>query len=236
MLTLWQRLVTRAQRMLAEDPQYYVVALLTLALGLGVNAGLFQSAGRLRVPPRPPAAADAMAIAASVASTNPSILAARPIPLAVCSSSSTSDKAISAFVRRLAARHHHNRVRLIAHKHQRRHSARHVKVAWRTHRRSTHRLVTSKWTTHHRARRRMKTQWAIKRAPSAPAEPSAIATWTETAATAAEATAGTMMSPAIAAVGPSESGLAATPAPEAAPQPAPPGSNPCPFLRRPNPK
>ena len=243
MLTLWQKLVSRAQRMLAEDPQYYAVALLTLALGLGVHAGLFESAGHLRLAPRPPAAADAMAIAANAASTisgTSGIATARPIPLAVSSSSSTSDKAISEFVRRLAARRHHNRIALSAQKHERRHSARHVKVAWRPeasgHRRSTHRLVKAKWTSRHRARRHVKTEWAVKPAPSWPAEPPAIATWTETAPPAAEANVGMMMSPVVGAIGPAESGLAATPAPEAAPEPATPSSKPCPFLLRHNPK
>lgn len=236
MLTLWQRLVSRARRMLAEDPQYYAVALLTLALGLGVHAGLFESAGNLRVTPRPPVAADAMVIAANAAPLTSSIMTVRPIPLAVISSSGTSDQAISAFVRRLAARHHHNRVTLSAQKHQRRHSARHVKVAWRAHRRSTHRLVRAKWTSHYRVRHQVKTEWAVKPAPSQPTEPSANATWTETAPPAAPANAGMMMSPVAGAMGPNESGLAVTPAPEAAPEPATPGSKPCPFLHRPNPK
>jgi hypothetical protein len=240
MLTLWQRLVSRAQRTLAEDPQYYALALLTLALGLGVHAGLFESAGNLRLTTRPPAAADAMVIAANAAPTTSSIMTARPIPLAVISSSGTSDQAISAFVRRLAARHHHSRVTLSAQKHRRSHSARHVKVALRTHRRSTRRLVRTKWSNHYRVRRQVKTEWAVKPAASQPAEPPAIATWTETTPPAAEANVGMMMSPAAGAIGPAESGLAVTPAPtpmpEAAPEPAAPSPKPCPFLQRPNPK
>lgn len=98
MKALWQRISWHARQMLAEDPRVVVLSLLTLALGLGVHAGLLNSMIRSRLAHRSRTATSSMVIAdRAFAGASAIVTMPRAVP--------SSDADIAAFVRKLAAKH-----------------------------------------------------------------------------------------------------------------------------------
>ncbi len=98
MKALWQRIRWHAQQMLAEDPRVIVLSLLTMALGLGVHAGLLNSMIRSRLAHRARTAPASMIVAdRALAGAGDMVTTLRAAP--------STDEAIAAFVRKLASKH-----------------------------------------------------------------------------------------------------------------------------------
>jgi len=134
MSRLWREASSRVRRMLAEDPRYFEVALIVLALGLGVHAGLFQAINGSRLSPGPQATADPAMIAANQTwdASGGTVVATEPAP--------ASDAAISAFVRRLAATRADSEPKPTCPFQHHLHTSRRVRLAWLARQRAAHRL------------------------------------------------------------------------------------------------
>lgn len=172
MSTLWQKLISHARRMLAEDPHFFALALLVLALGLGVHAGLFEAVNGSRLATRSRTAPDPVVTASSQVgdASDRAVLAPEPAP--------SSDAAISAFVRRLAASRNGSETKPACAAHRRCHTARSIKTAWVSHRRNA-RGVQIAWITHLRTGQRLKSVWIVNPPVGQPGDAPAVVTWTE---------------------------------------------------------
>ncbi len=226
MSTLWRKMSSRARRMLAEDPRFFALALLVLALGLGVHAGLFEAVNGSRfgarswtTPNRVVTASDQVWDASGGA-----LLALEP--------AGSSDAAISAFVRRLAASSTGSETKPACAAHRRRHNPRRIKTAWLTHRRNARRMRVA-WITHLRTVQRLKSAWIVNPPLAQPGDAPAIITWTEIVPPAAEPGMG-MTPPAAIALSPVEAERAPDPAPEPAIAAAPTSPARCPLAPRRN--